>query len=88
MEGNKRRGGNVDPALEREFKNDEDEAVLMRSERFMEYNERDFNEYFSDEGEEEKKDGGSDVDLDAGDSEVSLGDKAKSMVFLPFKPGI
>ena len=62
----------------------------MRSARFMDFNERDFNEYLSDDDEEEGKNI-DDVDFSADDgSGMSLGNpnRARSAIFKSFKPGI
>jgi len=43
-------------AIERDFKEEEDQNKLLRSNRFMDFNEKEFNECVSsDEEEEEQK---------------------------------
>lgn len=52
MDGNKKRGGAAaqnNEEIKRDFQIEEEGAVLQRSERFMDFNDRDFNEYVSDE---------------------------------------
>ena len=76
--------------IQRDFKAEEEQENLLRSQRFMEFDEKELNECIDsdEEGKEhEFKPASSGFNSDSGDSKQQDEYRAKSMIFKPFKPG-
>ena len=82
---------NEQARIQAEFREEQKQQELQRSVRFMDFNERDFNEYVSSDDEEMKQaqgDPGQPRVIRNGDRAASDGEfRKREMMIQPFKPG-
>ena len=85
-------------AIEKEFKDEEEKANLLRSHRFMDFTDKEINEYVSSDEEEEKAqdkllvqdvicDDESESGQESGGRVNDFNVRSRSMIFKPFRPG-